>query len=108
FFKLTAFAPQIKQAIETDALQILPLNRKNEIMSVINKGLEDISISRPADKIAWGIPVPGDQTQVMYVWFEALMNYITVLGYPEKPEFKEFWPASVQVIGKDILRFHAA
>jgi len=70
--------------------------------------LDDISISRPKNKIAWGIPVPGDTTQVMYVWFEALMNYITVLGYPENNDFKNFWPADVQVIGKDIIRFHAA
>src|SRR5206468_3294371 len=79
-----------------------------EILALINEGLEDISISRPKDKIAWGIPVPGDPSQVMYVWFEALMNYITVLGYPENPDFKNFWPANVQIIGKDILRFHAA
>ena len=81
---------------------------RNEILSVINEGLHDISVSRPAEKISWGIPVPGDKTQVMYVWFEALMNYITVLGYPEHDDFKTFWPANVQVIGKDILRFHAA
>jgi methionyl-tRNA synthetase len=77
-------------------------------MAVLNSGLEDISISRPKDKIGWGIPVPGDDSQVMYVWFEALMNYITVLGYPEHDDFKSFWPANIQVIGKDILRFHAA
>jgi methionyl-tRNA synthetase len=66
-------------------------------------GLEDISISRPKDKISWGIPVPGDDNQVMYVWFEALMNYITVLGYPEAEDFKNFWPANLQIIGKDIF-----
>ncbi|HEY5550117.1 MAG TPA: methionine--tRNA ligase [Candidatus Saccharimonadales bacterium] len=108
FFKLSAFTPQIKQAIETDQLRIVPQSRKHEILSVINSGLEDTSVSRPKDKISWGIPVPGDESQVMYVWFEALMNYITVLGYPEHPDFKKFWPADVQVIGKDILRFHAA
>ncbi|MBI2285233.1 class I tRNA ligase family protein [Candidatus Saccharibacteria bacterium] len=75
---------------------------------MINLGLEDTSISRPKDKISWGIPVPGDGSQVMYVWFEALMNYITVLGYPEHSDFKNLWPADMQVIGKDILRFHAA
>lgn len=108
FFKLSAFTPQVKQAIETNRLIILPQSRRNEILSVINAGLEDISISRPKNKIAWGIPVPGDATQVMYVWFEALMNYITILGYPEHQDFKAFWPANVQIIGKDILRFHAA
>lgn len=108
FFKLSAFAPQVKQAIATDKLQILPATRKNEILALINAGLEDISVSRPKDKIAWGITVPGDSSQVMYVWVEALMNYITVLGYPEHQDFKDFWPADVQIIGKDILRFHAA
>ncbi len=108
FFKLSAFNAQIKQAIETDTMRVIPVHRRNEILSVTNSGLEDISISRPKDKIAWGIAVPGDDSQVMYVWFEALMNYITVLGYPEHADFKKFWPADVQVIGKDILRFHAA
>ncbi len=108
FFKLTKYAPQIKQAIDSGTFRILPATRKHEILSVINEGLEDISISRPKDKIGWGIPVPGDPSHVMYVWFEALMNYLTVLGYPEHNDFKKFWPANVQVIGKDILRFHAA
>lgn len=107
FFKVTEFAPKIKHAIESGEFRIIPESRKNEILSVLNQGLDDISISRPQDKISWGIPVPDDETQVMYVWFEALMNYITVLGYPEHQDFKNFWPANVQVIGKDILRFHA-
>jgi methionyl-tRNA synthetase len=108
FFKLSAFTPQVKQALDTGAVQVVPEHRKNEILSLVNRGLEDISVSRPKDKISWGIAVPGDPNQVMYVWFEALMNYITVLGYPENKDFKEYWPASVQIIGKDILRFHAA
>ncbi len=108
FFKLSAYAPKIQKAIEDGSFRIVPATRKHEILQVFKDGLEDISISRPADKISWGIPVPGDDTQVMYVWFEALMNYITVLGYPEHEDFKKFWPANVQVIGKDILRFHAA
>jgi methionyl-tRNA synthetase len=108
FFRLSAYTDRVLKAIETEELRILPLTRRNEIVSLLKDGLEDISISRPADKIGWGIPVPGDSKQVMYVWFEALMNYITVLGYPEHDDFKEYWPAQVQVIGKDILRFHAA
>jgi len=108
FFKLSSYAPEIKKAIENGSFRIIPASKKHEILNVINDGLEDISISRPKDKISWGIPVPGDESQVMYVWFEALMNYITVLGYPEHQDFKKFWPANVQVIGKDILRFHAA
>lgn len=108
FFKLSAFGPKVKEAISTDALRIIPENRKHEILNVVQAGLEDISISRPKEKISWGIPVPGDASQIMYVWFEALMNYITVLGYPEHKDFKEYWPANIQLIGKDILRFHAA
>lgn len=108
FFKLSNYNEQIKKAIESNAFQVIPKTKRNEILSVIHEGLEDISISRPKEKISWGIPVPGDKTQVMYVWFEALMNYITVLGYPEYEDFKNFWPANVQVIGKDIIRFHAA
>lgn len=108
FFRLTKYADKIREAIISREFKIVPETRRNEILHVIHEGLEDISISRPKDKISWGIPVPGDETQVMYVWFEALLNYITVLGYPEHQDFKDFWPANVQVIGKDILRFHAA
>lgn len=108
FFKLSAYNEEILKAVESDELRIVPETRKNEIVSLLREGLEDISISRPKDKIDWGIPVPGDKTQVMYVWFEALLNYITVLGYPEHEDFKNFWPANVQVVGKGIIRFHAA
>ena len=108
FFALSKYNEEIKKAIESGQFQVVPKTKRNEILSVINEGLEDISISRPKDKISWGIPVPGDKHQVMYVWFEALMNYITVLGYPEHEDFQKFWPADVQVVGKGILRFHAA
>ena len=108
FFKLSKYTDKIRQAIESGTFEIVPKSRKHEILAVLREGLEDISISRPKEKLDWGIPVPGDSEQVMYVWFEALMNYITVLGYPEHEDFKKFWPANVQVIGKDILRFHAA
>ncbi|GAC1388155.1 MAG: hypothetical protein NVS1B7_7380 [Candidatus Saccharimonadales bacterium] len=108
FFRLSSYTPKILHAIESGSFQIVPHTRRNEILHLIRAGLEDISISRPAQTTSWGIPVPGDDKQVMYVWFEALMNYITVLGYPENDDFKKFWPANVQVIGKDIIRFHAA
>src|SRR5882757_1953113 len=108
FFKLSKYNEQIRDAIKTESFTIIPKTRRNEILSLLNEGLEDISVSRPKGKIGWGVPVPGDSTQVMYVWFEALMNYITVLGYPEHDDFKNFWPADVQVVGKGILRFHAA
>lgn len=108
FFRLSNYTERIREKIESGEFVILPETRRNEILAVLKEGLEDISISRPVDKLDWGVPVPGDKTQVMYVWFEALMNYITVLGYPEHQDFADFWPANVQVIGKDILRFHAA
>lgn len=108
FFKLSNYSDQIRAAIQAGTFEVIPQTRRNEILNVIIEGLDDISISRPVSKLTWGIPVPGDKTQVMYVWFEALLNYITVLGYPEHEDFKKFWPANVQVIGKDILRFHAA
>lgn len=108
FFKLSSYSEQIRAAIQAGTFEVIPNTRRNEILQVIVDGLEDISISRPVAKISWGIPVPGDKTQVMYVWFEALMNYLTVLGYPEHEDFKKFWPANVQIVGKDIIRFHAA
>lgn len=108
FFKLSKYNDQIKNLIISNDFLVIPETKRNEILSLLNEGLEDISISRPKSKIYWGIPVPGDDSQVIYVWFEALLNYITVLGYPDKQDFKEYWPASYQVIGKDIIRFHAA
>jgi len=108
FFRLSKYTEPIKNAIETGQLTIIPKTRRNETLALLKEGLSDISISRPKDKLEWGIPVPGDKKQVMYVWFEALMNYITVLGYPEHQDFKDYWPANVQVIGKDISRFHTA
>lgn len=108
FFKLSKYGERILELIDSGQFTIIPDTKLNEIVSVIKSGLDDISVSRPKSKIDWGIPVPGDPDQVMYVWVEALMNYITVLGYPDHQDFKDFWPAQVQVVGKGILRFHAA
>ncbi len=108
FFKLSRYSEEVYTAIKNNKFKIYPKTRRNEVLALFDKGLEDISISRPKDKIKWGINVPGDSSQVMYVWFEALMNYITVLGYPEHLDFKQFWPANIQIVGKDIIRFHAA
>ncbi len=108
FFNLSKYSNKIAEVIKNGKFRIIPQTRRNEVLSLIESGLEDISISRPKDKISWGIDVPGDNNQVMYVWFEALLNYITVLGYPDNNDFKQFWPADVQVVGKDIIRFHAA
>lgn len=108
YFKLSEFTGRIKEAVENRRFEIVPEFRKKEFMALLESGLTDISISRPVKSLTWGIPVPGDSTQVMYVWIDALSNYLTVLGYPDNSEWQEYWPADVQVIGKDILRFHAA
>ncbi len=108
FFKLSKYNSQIKDLITSNKFLIIPKTKRNEILSLLDEGLEDISVSRPKEKIYWGISVPDDDSQVIYVWFEALLNYITVLGYPEGEDFKQYWPASYQVVGKDIIRFHAA
>jgi methionyl-tRNA synthetase len=109
FFKLSKYTNDIKQKIESGELHIFPETRKNEILALLNRGLEDVSFSRPVKNVPHGIPVPNDPTQVIYVWCDALVNYISALGYGRDEKlFKKFWPATIHVIGKDILRFHAA
>lgn len=107
FLRISDFSEQIKQAIESGKLKILPESRANEFLNLLKDGLLDVSISRPKKTVSWGVPVPDDPNQVMYVWIDALANYLTILGYPERPEWQNYWPADVQVVGKDILRFHA-
>ncbi len=107
YLRTSAFTDQIRNAIETDELKIEPEFRKKEFLELIKDGLQDVSISRPRKNLSWGVPVPGDDTQVMYVWLDALANYITVLGYPDRDGWQEYWPPDLQVIGKDIMRFHA-
>lgn len=110
FFLLSKYTDKVRNIIESDEMIILPQTRKNEILSVLKEGLQDISFSRPRTKVPWGIPVPGDDSQVMYVWCDALSNYISALGYGTDNDelFKTFWPTDAHVLGKDILRFHAA
>lgn len=107
YFKTSAFTDTVREAITSGSMQIVPEFRGKEFLELMKDGLHDVSISRPKKSLSWGIPVPGDPSQVMYVWLDALANYITVLGYPDQPNWQEYWPADVQVIGKDILRFHA-
>jgi methionyl-tRNA synthetase len=107
YFKTSAFSDQIKAAINDGTMQIVPEFRKNEFLELIKDGLPDVSVSRPRKSLTWGVPVPNDPDQIMYVWIDALANYITVIGYPDRAEWQQYWPADVQVIGKDILRFHA-
>ena len=105
YFKISEFKDRIFEAISSDELLILPEFRKKEMLALLKES-PDVSVSRPKAQLAWGVPVPGDDSQVMYVWMDALANYITVLGYPEK-EISDWWPAIAQFVGKDILRFHA-
>lgn len=105
YYRIADFKTEILAKIESDELKILPEFRKQEIIKLLESA-PDVSISRPSAHLKWGVPVPNDTNQVMYVWMDALSNYITVLGYPDQ-DISDFWPANVQVVGKDILRFHA-
>ena len=112
FFRLSRYQEQLTDLIETDQLRIIPATRKNEIHSFIRRGLADFSISRNATRSrGWGIPVPDDPSQVIYVWFDALVNYITGPGYAEESaDYQRFWRDAdqrIHLIGKDITRFHA-
>jgi len=108
FFRLSKYQEKLKSIIENEEIKIIPEERKKEVLSFINQGLKDISFSRSKEKLKWGFPVPGDDSQVIYVWCDALTNYISALGYADNSElFQKFWPADVHCIGKDILRFHA-
>jgi methionyl-tRNA synthetase len=106
-FRLSRFGDMLLAHYEAHPEFILPLERRNEVVSFVKSGLEDLSLSRAT--LDWGVPVPGDPTHVMYVWIDALTNYITAAGFPDEgaPRFSTFWPADVHVVGKDILRFHA-
>lgn len=108
FFRLTAFADRLLEHYRNHPEFIQPESRRNEVVNLVEAGLQDVSISRKG--FTWGIPVPFDSEQTIYVWFDALLNYITALGYGSDDEslFNEFWPADVHVIGKDITRFHCA
>ncbi|MBR5621079.1 methionine--tRNA ligase [Candidatus Saccharibacteria bacterium] len=105
YFRISDFKDQIRNAIESGELEILPDFRAKEMLKLLEDS-PDVSISRPKEQLTWGVPVPGDDSQVMYVWIDALANYITVLGYPDQ-DISEWWPAKAQFVGKDILRFHA-
>mgnify|MGYP001580833777 FL=1 len=98
FFRLSKYAGEVKKRIESGELTIVPHGRAKEIVNFIDQGIEDVSFSRPRKDLSWGIPVPGDDTQTIYVWCDALVNYLAPA---------EWWPADVHMIGKDILRFHA-
>ena len=105
YLRIADFKDQIRTAIENDEMLILPEFRKKEMLKLLDES-PDVSVSRSTEQLTWGVPVPGDDSQVMYVWIDALSNYITVLGYPDV-DISDWWPAAAQFVGKDILRFHA-
>ncbi|GAK32835.1 methionine--tRNA ligase [Iodidimonas nitroreducens] len=108
FFKLSEWQDKLLDFYQKNPHFVLPKSRMNEVMSFVKSGLRDLSISRTS--FNWGVPVPGDPDHIMYVWIDALTNYITALGYPERSDsgdYQRFWPADVHMVGKDILRFHA-
>ncbi|MBI5442627.1 MAG: methionine--tRNA ligase [Deltaproteobacteria bacterium] len=106
FFRMSRYEQPLLRHIEENPDFIQPVSRRNEILAFVKEGLRDLSISRTS--FSWGIPVPEDPQHVIYVWFDALTNYLTGVGFPDdQATYSKFWPADVQVIGKDILRFHA-
>jgi methionyl-tRNA synthetase len=107
FFRLSAWQKPLLELYEARPDFILPASRRNEVVSFVKGGLQDLSVSRTS--FAWGVPVPDDPDHVVYVWLDALTNYMTALGYPDREgeNYRTFWPADVHVVGKDILRFHA-
>jgi methionyl-tRNA synthetase len=109
FFRLSKFQKPLEDLFKKHPDFVYPESRFNEASNMLKKGLEDISISRTAEKLSWGVPVPGDDKQVMYVWFDALTNYLTALGWgtKENKTFKKYWPVDAHVIGKEINRFHS-
>lgn len=107
FFRISRYKDRLIAYIKENPTFIMPEFRKNEILNQLDT-LEDISVSRSTESVQWGIPVPGDEDQTIYVWIDALSNYITGIGYlSDENTFKKYWPANCQVIGKDIIKFHA-
>lgn len=106
FFKLSKYQDKLLAHIKAQPGFIQPESRRNEVIKFIEQGLKDLSITRTS--FTWGVPVPGAEKHVVYVWFDALINYISALGYgTDEKQFKKYWPASAQVMGKEIVRFHA-
>ena len=107
FFKLSKWQNKLLEYYENNQDFILPKSRRNEVISFVKSGLKDLSISRKS--FSWGIKVPNNETHVIYVWLDALTNYLSAIDYPNQSSesYKKFWPANIHLIGKDILRFHA-
>ncbi len=107
FFRLSAWQEPLLEFYEANPRFIAPESRRNEVISFVSGGLHDLSVSRTS--FGWGVPVPNDESHIMYVWLDALTNYITAAGYPDEDsdDFTAFWPADLHMVGKDIVRFHA-
>jgi methionyl-tRNA synthetase len=105
-FRLSSMAPRLLEFYEKNPEFVVPHARYLDVISSVERGLEDLSISRPRERLTWGIPVPSDSTQTIYVWLDALVNYITASGYPWTPGSPSTWPADLHVVGKDIAKFH--
>ncbi|NPB05950.1 MAG: methionine--tRNA ligase [Aquificae bacterium] len=106
YFRLSKYAEPLLEFYEKNPDFVKPEYRFNEVKEFVRQGLKDISITRPRNRVWWGIPAPFDESQTVYVWFDALTNYLSGVGYP-KPEYRRWWPADLHLVGKDILRFHA-
>ena len=108
FFKLSEFQDKLLELFDGNEEFVVPSDKRNEMYQIVKGGLEDVSISRSTDKLSWGIPVPGDDGQVIYVWFDALVNYLSAVGYGRDDDVtKGLWPADVHFVGKEINRFHS-
>ena len=109
FFRMSAYQDRLIKDIKEGAFKILPESRRNEVLGFLEHNkLSDLSVSRPKSRLAWGIPIPFDLEHVTYVWFDALINYVSAVGYgADEVKFKKWWPADVHIIGKDIIRHHA-
>lgn len=108
FFRFSKYRSAVRKLLQKGTIKIIPEGRRREMLAFVREKTDDVSFSRPRKDLSWGIPVPGDETQTMYVWADALTNYLSALDWANKKSpLKKFWPADVHVIGKDIARFHA-
>ncbi len=106
FFRMSRYQEWLKQHLEEHPEMIQPERYRNEVLSFLREPLEDLCISRPKSRLTWGITLPFDSDYVTYVWFDALINYVSALGYPDDEKFKKFWPAATHIVAKDILKPH--
>jgi len=107
YFRLSKYADVLLNYYKSNLEFVKPLHRYKEVIQLVRQGLPDISITRPRSRVWWGIPAPFDSSHTIYVWFDALVNYLSVFGYPNSASYTKYWPADLHLVGKDILKFHA-